>query len=312
MHGHNASMEILENPPRAFWEDVARQSQAATPYHALLWPESLAAEYPDYQVAAIGCVFDDGTRALLPMLRSARGFLKRTVRYKSFGFGSYGGPIYTGSWDEEKAEALFSFFRDRTVSLHLDGNPLWPHGLPRYIKQEQNDTYALRLDRPLEDLYRGFSEAHRRGIKAAQKKGVTVRRGRSADDIEAYNALYADTLTRWGDATIIQFPESLTRRLLAHEGFAALWLAEADGRPIAGIIMLYWNRMAHYWRGASLRGFETYHANTLLQWSAIQDAARRGFALYDFAPSGPLAGVEEFKRRFGAEKITFIRGRLKR
>lgn len=305
-------MEIIEQPTREFWQEVVSSSSAATFYHTPLWVHTLARSYPEYEAAPRGFVFDDGTRALLPMLCSRHGFLKKKLRYKALGFGSYGGPVHTGTWDAEKSESLFGYFQKKKVSLHLDGNPLWQYALPDYFVREQTDTFVLRLNRPLEDIYKGFSTAHRRGIKTAQKKGVSVRRASGRSDYEAYSALYADTLQRWGDGTIIRFSEALTLRLLETGAEAiTLWLAEVAGKPVAGIIMLYWNSMAHYWRGASLQGYETYHANTLLQWTAIQDAHTRGFGLYDFAPSGALQGVEEFKRRFGAEKIVFSRGHLR-
>jgi len=305
-------MQIIERPTLEFWNDVVTRSSAATFYHTPLWVETLAQSYPEYEAAPRGFVFDDGTRALLPMLCSRHGFLKKKLRYKALGFGSYGGPVHTGTWDAEKSEALFGHFQKKKVSLHIDGNPLWQYELPGYFVRQQADTFALYLNRPLEDIYRGFSEAHRRGIKTAQKKGVSVRRASGRGDYAAYSAMYADTLRRWGDSTIIRFPDAFTLRLLETGADAVtMWLAEVAEKPVAGIIMLYWNSMAHYWRGASLQGYETYHANTLLQWTAMQDARTRGFGLYDFAPSGALQGVEEFKRRFGAEKIVFSRGHLR-
>lgn len=305
-------LEIIEQPTRTFWQEVAERSPLATLYHAPLWAESLVSVFSHYEIGTVGFTFADGTCAVFPLLRSRHGLFRRRYRYKSFGFGSYGGPIYTGSWDDAKTEAVFSYFQRRRESLHFDGNPLWQHPLPPYLVQQQTETLVLHLDQPLEELFRRFSASHRRGIATAQKKGVTVRRSAGGDDLEAYTALYADTLKRWGDRTIVEFPATLTRQLLETDPeHVVLWLAEVEGTPVAGIIMMYWNKVAHYWRGASRQGYESTHANTLLQWQVIQDAHARQFLLYDFAPSGPLAGVEEFKRRFGAEKIIFTRGHLK-
>ncbi|MCX8042834.1 MAG: GNAT family N-acetyltransferase [Desulfobacterota bacterium] len=306
-------MDVIEQPPRALWEEIAAKSTVATPYHAPFWAESLVSVYRRYAIGTTGFVFEDGTTAIFPMLRSRTGMFSRAVRYKSFGFGSYGGPIYAGTWDEKKTEALFSFFRTHKASIHFDGSPLWHHRFPAYVAQQETDTYVISLNRPLEEIFKKFSETHRRGIKTAEKKGVTVRRSASAADRAAYNTFYNDTLRRWGKKTIIHFPDALINRLLEQEStHVILWIAEVESIPIAGIIMLYWNAMAHYWLGASRQGYEAYHAHTLLQWHAIQDAHARSYQIYDFAPSGPLAGVEEFKRRFGAEKIPFVRGHLKR
>lgn len=305
-------MDIIENPTPDFWSDIAAHSECATFYHTPAWAKTLAATYPEYHVAPRGFMFDDGTRALMPLLCSQQGVFRKKFRYKSFGFGSYGGPVYTGCWDSVKNEELYRYFTAKRVSLHIDGSPLWPHDLPDYFTKETVSTYALRIDTTADAVWKRFSSGHQRGIKTAQKKGVTVRKASSRADHETYCAIYKDTLERWGDTTIITFPDSLTLSLLAPGNDAVvLWLAEVEDKPVAGIIIFYWNMMAHYWRGASLRGYEDYHANTLLQWTVIQDALAKGYRLYDFAPSGALGGVEEFKRRFGAEKLFFTRGHVR-
>ena len=296
----------------AFWEDVASQSRCATFYHTPLWVKTLAEAYPEFEAASKGFIFEDGTRAIIPLLCSRHGLLKKKLRYKSLGFGSYGGPAHVGTWDAAKNEALYRYFKSKKVSLHIDGNPLWHYELPGYVSGSEVSTYAIRLDKPADDLWKQFSSGHQRGIKAAQKKGVTVRKGSSLKDYEAYCSIYKDTLARWGGKTVIEFPDSLTLKLLEpHCDSVILWLAEIEGRPIAGIIVFYWNTMAHYWRGASLKDYMDYHASTFLQWAAMQDALNKGCTLYDFAPSGSLEGVDEFKRRFGAEKIFFKKGHLK-
>ncbi|MEI6126542.1 MAG: peptidoglycan bridge formation glycyltransferase FemA/FemB family protein [Pseudomonadota bacterium] len=305
-------MEIIETPSAEFWEDVVSQGPCATFYHTPLWSKALAETYPELAVSAKGFIFEDGTRAMMPLLCSRHGFFKKKLRYKSLGFGSYGGPAYAGTWDAAKNEALYRYFKSKKASLHVDGNPLWRYDLPDCFSKSDVSTYAIRLDKPEDALWKQFSSGHQRGIKAAKKKGVTVRKASSLRDYEAYCSIYKDTLERWGKKTVIEFPDSLTLKLLEpHHDSVILWLAEIDARPIAGIIIFYCNTMAHYWRGASIKKDMEYHASTFLQWVVMQDALHKGYALYDFAPSGSLEGVDEFKRRFGAEKIFFKKGHLK-
>jgi len=306
-------MEVIGNPSIEFWEEVVSKCECATFYHTYLWSKVLAEAYPIYEVCPKGFIFDDGTKALIPILRSkSKGFFKQRHRLKSLPFGFYGGPIYTGSWSDEKNKELYSYFNSRKISFHIESNPFFGYDLPDYFHKSQVATYVIRLDRSVDELWKQLSSGHRKSVKKALKMGVKVRKATSREEYEAYYNVYQDTLKRWGDNTIISYPHSFFLKLLESQyDFVTLWLAELGDKIIAGIIMLYWNKVAYAWHGCSLASFAKYHPNNLLNWSMIQDALNKNYQFYDFGPSGKLKGVEDFKRHFGAERILFTRGHLR-
>ena len=307
-------MKVLENPSMEFWEEVVTRCEGATFYHSPLWSKVLAETYSHYTISTKGFVFDDGSKALLPLLGYKRGsFLKKTTRLKSMGFGSYGGLVASGSWSDEKNEQVFTWLQSKSASVYVDGNPFFAQDLPECFSKQQQSTYALRLNKPIEEIWEGFSSGHRKSIKKATRKGVTVRKATSPEDYRAYLGVYEDTLKRWGDKTIITFPRELILRLLEpKQKEVTLWLAVLEDKVIAGVIMFYWNAICFGWLGCSRTDYSSYHPNNLLHWNMIQDALERDFQLYDFGPSGAeQKGVEDFKRHFGAEQFLFTKGKMK-
>lgn len=176
-------------------------------------------------------------------------------------------------------------------------------------------TQALRLEQPADAVISRFSRGHRSGISKARRLGVTTRVADTSADVEAYWRAYRASLRRWGRRATSRYPRRLfTNGLrLANEFPDALrlWLAELDGRVVAGAWVFYWNRVAIYWHGAALREGHRTAAVTTLFADVIADAVAQGCAWFDFQPSGGHAGVAEFKRRFGAEPLPFRRARLR-
>jgi lipid II:glycine glycyltransferase (peptidoglycan interpeptide bridge formation enzyme) len=91
---------------------------------------------------------------------------------------------------------------------------------------------------------------------------------------------------------------------------ARLYLAEADGEPLAGIITLFRGRTATYLYGASSGRNRNLMAAYALQWRAICDAKEVGCEEYDMfgippdaSPSHPMAGLYQFKTGFGGSII---------
>ena len=102
---------------------------------------------------------------------------------------------------------------------------------------------------------------------------------------------------------------------------AELIMAYYDGQPVAGGIFTFYGKTAVYYYGASSDEYRNVMAPYLVQWTAIQEAKKRGCETYDFlgvAPpfdgaqdlrddvvDHPWAGVTSFKKKFGGEGVEF-------
>jgi peptidoglycan pentaglycine glycine transferase (the first glycine) len=183
------------------------------------------------------------------------------------------------------------------------------------VSREQvqfRSTILLDLTRSLDELLAAMKSKWRYNTRLAARRGVTVRRGTSADLSLLYQ-MYAETAARDGFVTR---PEDYYRDAwyaFIEAGLAQPLIAEVEREPVAMVLIFRFASRAWYMYGASRAVHREKMPNYLLQWEAIRWARERGCAVYDMwgAPdipdeSDPLWGVYRFKRGFDGEFVTHI------
>lgn len=169
------------------------------------------------------------------------------------------------------------------------------------------NTINIDLSASEDDLLAAMSQNTRRKVRTAEKKGVTVRSAslENPNDLQILYDLYYVTGTR--DGFLIRPPEYYLHewRYLMESGLAHALIAEAEGVPIAHVILFHFGRKVWYFYGASSNEQRDKMPNYLLQWEAMRWAKAQGYALYDmwgapdiFDESDSMWGVFEFKRGF--------------
>lgn len=166
------------------------------------------------------------------------------------------------------------------------------------------NTVTLDLTRSEDELLAAMGQSTRRKIRTAEREGVTIREGTTADLALLYD-LYQTTGQR--DNFLIRplsYYQEAWRRFI-EAGLALPLIAEANRQAIAAIILFHFGRTCWYFYGMSANDAREKQPNYLLQWSAIRWAKANGYACYDFwgAPdefveSDKLWGVYQFKRGF--------------
>jgi peptidoglycan pentaglycine glycine transferase (the first glycine) len=155
-------------------------------------------------------------------------------------------------------------------------------------------------------LLSGMKEKWRYNIRLAGRKGVTVRRGEGKSDLDAFYHIYETTSER--DQFFIHNKAHYedVMRLYSEGDRAALFLAEYDGQPIAGTIVLRLGHWSWYMYGASSNEQRERMPNHLLQWTGMQWAKAHDCWYYNFRgipdvleEGRELWGVYVFKRGFG-------------
>lgn len=166
---------------------------------------------------------------------------------------------------------------------------------------------------PDEDaLLAGMKEKWRYNVRLAARKGVEVRPAQNERDVRAWYGLLQTTGQRdnFGIHTLSYYLRAW--QLFAPHNQARLFLAERDGRLLAGIFVGCMARQGIYLYGAS--GNEQRHLmpNYLLQWEAIRWAKRQGARSYDLwgipetdEPGEAMAGVYRFKSGWGGQVARF-------
>lgn len=174
-------------------------------------------------------------------------------------------------------------------------------------------TYVVDLTQPGERLWKNLkgNGATRTPIRKAQHQGVTVRLAVNQDDLRQYyeimgehariNGLYRTQYARW----------TTMADVLGHQ--MRVFLAERDGRVIAGAGVVLYNGLMHLVRPVqSAYCYEQrVYAGDLLQWAIIKWGHEHGMMRYDLAGVSPAPvdakerGIAEFKAKWGGTYVEY-------
>ena len=306
---------------RQQWNDFVAASQCCNITQSYEWAE--LAPHLEAKALRIGVVDDNGTlRAALLLLVTRAPVLRRTYFYAPRG------PII----DDPDSPAMDVLLDYVLVEAHQrgafmlkiepsvpDGNDQWLVALrkrgfrPNPYAVHVRNEWVLDL-RPAEnEILAGMKEKWRYNVRLAGRKGVTVRRGEGQTDLDTFYHIYETTSER--DQFFIHNKQHYedVLRLYSDGDRAALFLAEHEGKAIAGIIVLRLGRWSWYMYGASSNEQRNLMPNHLLQWTAMQWAKSHDCWYYNFRgipdileEGQELWGVYLFKRGFGGYAMRFL------
>jgi peptidoglycan pentaglycine glycine transferase (the first glycine) len=174
------------------------------------------------------------------------------------------------------------------------------------------NTVLLDLTPTEDGLLAQMKQKTRYNVRLAERKGVTVRRGR-VKDFERLYQMYAETAVRDGFA------------IRGWDYFQAVWdtfldagmltplVAEVGGEMAAGLMLFHFGGRAWYLYGMSQPAHREKMPTYLLQWEAIRTAKEKGCTVYDlwgapdvFDENDSLWGVYRFKAGLGGRVVRHI------
>lgn len=197
---------------------------------------------------------------------------------------------------------------------------------PAHAHYQPEHTLIVDLKPSEADILAQMKSKGRYNIKLAEKKGVKVLLAgvdiTKDKAVTEFHHLLRETTERDGFSG---HPKKYYTDMLEILGddLVRLYLAEFEGKIIAGIVVTFYKDLAIYYFGASSSEYRNVMAPYLLQWEAMEEAKRRGVRWYDFLGTAPLvgsdagfeydvkhswAGVTGFKLKFGGEKVDFYPG----
>jgi hypothetical protein len=298
-----SSLRLLQ-PERSRWTEVVASCPWATWFHTPMWNDMAQAALPHAFDSTVYAELEDGALAVFPLLEQ-RGRAGRRWR-TSAAFGAYGGPVAERTLDAAEVAALFAEARRGADRLTVTGNPyatVWEP--PRSFSVRAIETVRAPLTKDM-DVESTFAPARRRQVRKGRKLGVTCRVVANEHDYASYFEIYQDSLDRWGERASSRYPWDLftagVRCAATHPTNVRLWLAELDGRAVAGAWIFGWNQAAIYWHGATRSDSLSAAASSVVLTDAMTEAACSGYEWFDFNPSSGHEGVREFKLRFGSEE----------
>ena len=219
-------------------------------------------------------------------------------------FSDYGDPLVQDPAD--LATLLDHLARgDRGLRLRTLRNPL-PAAEPRLQAKGEAFWHGIDLKPSLDELWAGLDGSARQNSRKAERSGVTVRIGTDEAGLRLFHAMHAQL--RKTKYRMLAQPfgllTAIRERFTAASGDpgdVVVVIAEAEGRPIAGILLILWQGTAYYKFNAS---FDTrLRPNDLLTWHAIRYAKDRGCGSFDFGISDTdQPGLVRYKRKFATEE----------
>ena len=143
-------------------------------------------------------------------------------------------------------------------------------------------VFLLDITPDEETLLKNMHSKTRYNIRLAERKGVTIKEDCTKADLKEFYRILLETCER--DNFLVR-PYSYFEELwdyLVEKGYAKLFMAEYEGKYIAGTLVFLFGQKAIYIYGASSNSHRNVMPNYLIQWTMIKWAKANGAKVYDF------------------------------
>ncbi len=166
-------------------------------------------------------------------------------------------------------------------------------------------TLLTKISLDTENLFKSFHEKTRYNIRVAEKHGIIVKK-LSHEEVLKFEDKILALYTLTGDRhEIAATPRADLRALFS---VCDVWAAFSGENVVATSLQIGFGKILTYLHGASDYERRSMMAPYALHWAVLQDAALRGFELYDWWGTAPLgaqnhrlSGVTRFKLGFGGD-----------
>jgi CelD/BcsL family acetyltransferase involved in cellulose biosynthesis len=285
------------------WLQLVERAPGPTVFAHPAWLDLLRRSYR-YGMSAL-CVIEDGEAVVgLPLARVESRLTGR--RLVALPFSDVCPPVRRAEAGEAADHALAGALIGQRRSTRLDievrdelrGVP-GAHVIPKFL------VHRLALEADADAVLARASKSQiKRGIKKAQREGVTTQARTDRAALEEFYELHLRTRRRQG--VPIQ-PKSfiLGFEPLLNAGLGFVMTAHHDGRTISAAVFLTHGDTAIYKYGASHEEFLNLRPNNLLFADAIRRLCAAGHTTLDFGRTDTdNEGLAAFKRSWGAEETS--------
>lgn len=287
------------------WDEFVDSQKHATIFHTSAWARVVKDAYgysPRYYVFE----GDEGRlQAALPFYQVKSMFTGN--RLVCLPFSDMCWPL----GDENGIELLLNKIKgqiDAKLASYLEIRG-WQNGMTNALQnlavRNYHLLYILDLEPGTGVLKKNFHDSVRRGIRQAEKRGVTVRIGHEQADLELFYKLHVGTRKKLG---VLPQPRVFFKALYKHviskqHGF--IGLAESEGKVIAGVVFLTYKDTMYYKFNASDENHLQKRPNHLVTWEAIKYACANKFKFFDLGRCSPdETGLRIFKERWGTKEFS--------
>ncbi|MFM2306693.1 MAG: hypothetical protein RLZZ367_1362 [Bacteroidota bacterium] len=166
-------------------------------------------------------------------------------------------------------------------------------------------VFAVDLTRTEDEIFAAFDNKYRTQIRKAEKEGIEVRFGKN--EIGAFAQCYADTHKRQG---VSYEPQSFFEDMFNTLGEEMVICANAyaNGKIEAGVFVVHTAYAGYYMYAGSEARTQLKGSTKKILWDCMKLLKQKGIptfvlggARYKNVEGTKFEGIQDFKRRFGAE-----------
>jgi len=234
-------------------------------------------------------------------------------RLISMPFTSYGGPVFS-EYSERTNEKLLSTIVSIVKSNNLEyveiRSPSDQHRKEikksNFIENTNYNycTFLVDLRQDYRNILMGLRKSTRRGIRIAEKRGVSIEECQKESDLHIFYNLYLATMRKHGTPPHrFEFFKEVWNHF--YPGNLKIFFAIFKDKIISTMLFFILNKRIHYAYGASVEEKEYLKLcpNDLLIWHAIKFGEARDLAFLDLGRTRPGSGVYFFKLGWGGRKV---------
>lgn len=173
--------------------------------------------------------------------------------------------------------------------------------------------HQLKLQDNADEVFRTLKNPTQRGVRKAEREGVTTQRSCTADALNEFIRLNAITRKKHGlPPQPDKFFSNIYSNLLKQDlGF--ILTAHYRNNTVAAAMFFCFQKTIYYKYGASDERYLNLRPNNLIFWSAIQWGCHEGHNLLDFGRTEVTnEGLLNFKRGWGTAESDLCYYRLQR
>lgn len=302
-------MTVVNPLEDSLWDSRWDTSPSWSVFHTAGWASVLSRTY-GFQPAYLHLRTPSGGSYLLPFMEAATfGLFRRGV---SLPFTDHCPPLVHRQGDEFVADVL------KEAALTLGRDRGWRYvefrggniGAGQGLGSLDYYEHTLDLTGSEDALFEGVKSEARTGVRKAAKSGVRIRSASGLDAVRAFYELHVATRARHHlPPQPFCFFEALQEQLLSREA-GVVFLAEVEGRPVAGAVFLYTGGSAVYKFGASDLAWQQMRPSNLLIWEAICWLKQHGIRHLSFGRTSlQNEGLRRFKRAWGVAEhgLSYVR-----
>lgn len=228
-------------------------------------------------------------------------------------YGSNGGVIQNIQDAESKSSLIDAFYQNaldaKASSATIITNPLeldsdFYNSKIVYDYRDERIGQITHLPFSEQELISRFQNPRPRNIRRAIKEGVEVERGTTDALPFLYETHAANMSAIGGLAKERSFFDAIP--ISMHKDDWAVFTATVDGKPIAALLVFYYNRTVEYFTPVVVETYRSTQALALVIYEAMRDAIKRGFVNWNWGGTWlSQGGVYDFKKRWGTSEYRY-------